>query len=167
MAKEVSAVFDSAKSTKSLDTTDILPRPIKSEVLDGWLKLGVDGSLIKQKLGEPEKGENKYWGALGTYVQEWRYPANGIELEMESETEAGEKIVSRGGITIASPCTLKTTQRIGIGSPRVDVLRRYKDLIDTVSSDSEKIIVGTVYGGTIFTCKNSLVAQIFIGAAAE
>jgi hypothetical protein len=158
---------DSINLKKNADTGTALPAPGKSEILDGWLKLGISGEQIVHRLGAPQKGRNKYWGALGTYIQEWRYPIGGVTLEMESETEAGEKTISRGGITIIAPCTMKTSQMIGIGSLKKDVVKWYGGLIDTTNSDEEKIVVGTIYGGTIFTFVNGRVSQIFIGAAAE
>jgi hypothetical protein len=158
---------DSTKSEQHVAPDTVLPEPIRSEVLGGWLRIGTADEQIINKLGEPQKGATKYWGALGAYVQEWKYPAKGISMEMESETETGPKTISRGGITIISPCELRTSQLISIGSPRANVMSRYSSLIDTINTEADKIIIGSIYGGTIFTFTDDRVSQIFIGAAAE
>ena len=68
-----------------------------------------------------------------------------------------------------SPCTLKTSRGIGIGSSKEVVLQEYKDEVQLGldEGESDKIIVGTVYGGIIFTLDGDSVISIYIGASAE
>ncbi len=163
---EPSALTVDSQEKEQTVSSRRLPAPREREILGGWLKIGVDEKLIVQNLGIPRKGENEYWGAIGTYVQDWHFENAGISLEMESEEESGEKKVR--GITISSPCTLKTEQRIGLGSPEALVLERYADVVDKSTTEAgQSITVGTIYGGTIFTIEKGDVSRIYIGAAAE
>lgn len=138
----------------------------EKEVIDGWLEESINQQVVIEKIGNPEKkGEDEYWGAIGTYVQNWEYPTLGIYLEMESESQGGDKIVR--SITIAQPCNFTTSQGISIGSDSKIVKEKYLKLIDASNSDANTIVVGSIYGGTIFTLEDGAVSKIFIGAAAE
>jgi len=149
-------------ATQSKITSEIIDK----EVIDGWLKESIKQQVVIDKIGNPEKkGEDEYWGAIGTYVQNWEYPSLGINLEMESENQGGDKIVR--SITIIQPCKLTTSQGISIGSDTKIVKEKYLKLIDASNSDANTIVVGSIYGGTIFTVKDGAVSKIFIGAAAE
>lgn len=136
------------------------------EVLDGWLKCKTDQQTIINKLGLPEKKDKEeYWGATGNYAQTWYYTSLGIELDMESDKKGDLK--KTRNITIKSPCKYKTSKGIGIGSDSKLIKETYSKLIDTTQYDSNCIVVGTIYWGTIFNLKNNLVNSIFIGAYAE
>lgn len=149
-------------TTKSKITSEV----IEKEVIDGWLKESIKQQIVIDKIGNPEeKGEDEYWGAIGTYVQNWDYPSLGINLEMESESQGADKIVR--SITILQPCKFATSQGISIGSDTKIVKEKYLKLIDASNSDANTIVVGSIYGGTIFTLKDGAVSKIFIGAAAE
>lgn len=138
----------------------------EEESIDGWLEESVKQQVVIDKIGNPDKkGEDEYWGAIGTYVQNWEYPSLGINLEMESESQGGDKIVR--SITIVQPCKFTTSQGISIGSDTKTVKEKYLKLIDASNSDANIIVVGSIYGGTIFTLKDGAVSKIFIGAAAE
>ncbi|HEX9060384.1 MAG TPA: hypothetical protein VF941_09410 [Clostridia bacterium] len=67
------------------------------------------------------------------------------------------------------PCGLKTKQCIGIGSTKEEVISAYKNLInqEEFNRDNNRIVIGTVYGGIIFSFDNNKVSKVFIGAAAE
>jgi hypothetical protein len=139
---------------------------IEKEVIDGWLKESIKQQVVIDKIGNPEKkGEDVYLGATGTYAQTWEYPSLGINLEMESESQGGDKIVR--SITITQPCKLTTSQGISIGSDAKIVREKYQKLIDGSNTDENGIVIGSIYGGTIFTLKDGSVSEIFIGAAAE
>ena len=136
------------------------------ETIGGWLKEQTKQQVVLNKLGEPEKkGDDQNWGATGTFVQNWEYKALGINLEMESERQDGVKKVF--SISIEQPCKLTTSQNVGIGSSIKTVREKYFGLIDESNSSEKYIVVGSIYGGTVFTLKNGIVCKIFIGAAAE
>lgn len=150
---------------KTDDETDI-SNNTENEILDDWLKEYINEKEVINHLGNPEKkGKIEYWDAIGTYVQQWNYPEKGITLDMESESKNALKTVK--SISIISPCTYLTSQKIGIGSDIETVREKYADRIDTDFSDDSIIVVGTVYGGTIFEIENNKVVKIFIGAIAE
>ena len=146
--------------------SDNTSKVIEKELIDGWLQESIKQQVVIDKIGIPEKkGENEYWGAIGTYVQNWEYPTLGISLEMESESQGGEKIVR--SIIISQPCKYTTSQGISIGSETKIVKEKYLKLIDASNSDENRIVVGSIYNGTIFTLKDGVVSEIFIGAVAE
>ena len=150
---------------KTDDETDI-SNNTENEILDDWLKEYINEKEVISHLGNPEKkGKIEYWDAIGTYVQQWNYSEKGIILDMESESKNALKTVK--SISITSPCTYLTSQKIGIGSDMEIVREKYADKIDTDFSDDSIIVVGTVYGGTIFEIENNKVVKIFIGAIAE
>lgn len=137
-----------------------------TDTLDGWLMLGVGEKIVRSRLGVPEdKGENVYWGATGTYNQEWKYPGYGITLGMESDSESGEQHVA--SITIFSPCEMRTAKDIGIGSDSEEIREKYVEGIDKAFTNEEMIVVGSIYGGVIFYLEAGKVTMIFVGALAE
>lgn len=136
------------------------------DIIDNWLKSGLKQKIIIDSLGEPdEKGEDTYWGATGTYVQEWKYNSKGISLEMESAEQNGNKNVLM--ITLISPSSCKTSKLISVGSKKEDVIKAYSGNINPEFSNDIRIVVGSIYGGIIFSIDNNIVTKIFIGAAAE
>jgi hypothetical protein len=136
------------------------------ETLGGWLKESVGQEIIIDNIGIPEnKSEEEYWDAIGLFVQNWEYKKMGLFLDMKSKAKGGSKTVL--SILVVSPCLLKTTKKIGIGSHENLVRERYLNNIDKSDSNDSTIVVGSIYGGTIFTIKNGLISEIFIGAIAE
>ncbi len=118
-------------------------------------------------LGEPdEKSEIVVWEADGFEHQSWEYKSKGIRLDLIKNDNAQQIVNS---IRLFSPCTLKTSRGIGIGSSKEVVLQEYKDEVQLGldEGESDKIIVGTVYGGIIFTLDGDSVISIYIGASVE
>jgi hypothetical protein len=112
------------------------------------------------------KGKDVMWDAIGEWVQEWRYPAQGLKLNMASEEKGGAKSVLT--ITANAPCQLATKRGIKIGSSIAEVTKAYKDVHDKEQSvPGKSFVAGSIYGGVIFTFKDGKVSEIFVGAAAE
>jgi hypothetical protein len=160
------------KQKKEIKNDDTLIAPntasdtSKCEIIGNWLKLDLAQKYIIDSLGIPEqKGPDEYWGALGTYVQKWDYISKGILLEMESDNQGGEKKVLM--VTITSPCKLSTSRGVCIGANDLQIREKYGNLIDASNSSNKSIVIGSIYGGTIFYLNNGVVSKIFIGAAAE
>ena len=133
----------------------------------GKITLQLKADPLITSIGKPEgKGKDVMWEAIGEWVQEWRYPAQGLKLNMGSEKQGGTKSVQ--SITATAPCKLATKKGIKIGSSIAEVTKAYKDVQDKEESVPGKTFVaGSVYGGVIFTFKDGAVVQIFVGAAAE
>jgi hypothetical protein len=163
--------IENAQGSKSsavdyISTSKKSPVLNEHEIIGGWLKEHTKQQDVLSKLGEPEKkGDDENWGATDNYVQKWEYKVLGINLEMESERQGGVKTVL--SISIEQPCKLTTSQNVGIGSSVKTVKEKYLGLIDESNSSAEFIVVGSIYGGTVFTFKNGVVSKIFIGAVAE
>jgi hypothetical protein len=116
-------------------------------------------------LGKPEKKSAlKLWGADGEYHQDYIYKSKGIEIDFIGKKESSKSI---NMITISKPCALATSNNIRIGSMKEDVERAYDGLINPEFSNSETIVVGSIFGGLVFILKNNKVESIFIGASAE
>jgi len=131
----------------------------------GDLSLGIDDSVVLQRLGEPDKKSAALiWGADGMEHQRWVYQSKGIELGMIRK--ASNQVVDR--ISLKSPCEYKTQRGIQIGSKAAEVQLAYNNEINPHSSRPESTIVaGTIFGGILFGIKDGVVNSIFIGAAAE
>jgi hypothetical protein len=126
----------------------------------------LDVDIIKL-LGEAEKKSDPIvWEADGLEHQTWYYYSKGIELGFFRDGEDNQIVFS---IDLQAACSMKTSRGITIGSTRNEVLKAYEREINLNenSIDSDSIVVGTVYGGLIFTFENDKVSSAFIGAAAE
>lgn len=136
------------------------------DIMDGWLKLGLNQSDVINKLGQPdEKNTEEFWGAIGTYVEKWSYNSKGITLQMDSENKGGNKKVLM--ITISNPSAMKTVRKVGINSSKDLVIAKYGADINEGYIGKNEIVVGSIYGGIIFELENDKVKTIFIGAKAE
>ncbi|MEP2776325.1 MAG: hypothetical protein ABJQ29_05450 [Luteolibacter sp.] len=125
----------------------------------------------KEGLGEPEKGEDMMLDAIGEAVQTWDFKDAGLSVEMSSAKVGGDKEVF--AITLRAPSKLKTGQGIGIGSAKADAVKAYADYkteqeeANSLGDSGDKHLVGSIYGGMIFSFEKGKVSEIFLGAAAE
>lgn len=132
----------------------------------GKLKLSMTTREVQRILGEPE-GKTQEGGeaATGESVQKWSYSSKGIEIEFVRLGGTEQEVAN---IRIKKPCDFATPQGIKIGSKRAEVMKVYQNNIDNEMSDNTgNIIVGSIYGGTIFFMDGDSVSEIFVGAAAE
>ena len=125
----------------------------------------------KEKLGELAKGEDKIWEAFGEAVQPWTFTGSGFFADMISGEVGSAKTVL--SITIEAPSVLKTEHGIGIGSSKQETIQAYADYktvkeeAEQLSKDTDKHLVGSIYGGMIFEFEKGKVSRIFLGASAE
>lgn len=133
----------------------------------GKLALGQSAEAVQKLIGTPEaKGKDVLWEAIGEWVQDWKFPKQGLILAMASEKKGGAKTVF--SITAEGACSLATARGIRIGSPEAVVRKAYaKEADKEQERRGETFIAGSIYGGVIFSFKEGKVSQIFIGAAAE
>ena len=111
------------------------------------------------------QGAVENWEGVGLYVQQWNYPALGLELQMSAEKKNGEAKVYM--IKATQACTLTTTRGIHMGSTEQEVVKAYGDVKGDESETGKTFVAGSTVGGVIFTFKDGKVAEIFIGAASE
>ncbi len=142
----------------------------------GGLKIGSSQDEVKAvaegaQLGVPSKGEDVVWEAIGQAVQTWTYAAAGLTINMVSDQPGGVKSVF--SIALEGPSTLKTGEGIGIGSPKDEVVKAYAGF-RTEAEEAEGFfegqdvhLVGSIYGGMVFTFTDGKVSRIFFGASAE
>ena len=133
----------------------------------GELKLGMTEKAVKAVLGEPEsRGKEEEWAATGDHVQKWVFAGRGIELQMASMKKGGAKSVLM--ITAKAPSKLVTRKGAGIGSTEAEIIKAYGAYEDKENSKrGTTFVVGSIYGGIIFTFEKGKVSEIFFGAAAE
>lgn len=132
----------------------------------GQLKLNQGADAVVKALGKPEsKGEDLFQGADGTWVQEWSYPAQGLQLVMASSEKGGAKMIS--SITATDGCKLATARGIRLGSTVAQVQKAYADVRSQEGASDEEFVAGSIYGGVIFSLEKGKVTRIFFGAAAE
>jgi hypothetical protein len=142
------------------------PGALETETF-GQLKLGRKAADIVKVLGQPEgKGKEVHWDATGDWVQEWRYPAKGLTLNMASAKKGAPKTVL--SFTAEEGCKLATSRGIKLGSTLAEVRKAYGKFENKEDSQAgETFVAGSVYGGIIFHLKDGKVSSIFFGAAAE
>lgn len=140
---------------------------MNNEAIAGWLKVGTDEATVLDKLSTPaETGPVEYWAAIGTYVQAWAYPDQGIYLYMEAEQPDAEQRVLR--VRLIAPATVTTERGIGIGSTEAAVREAYGDEEERFEGSPDHVFVaGTIYGGVIMVFENGRVNELFLGALAE
>lgn len=140
---------------------------LKAENLGG-LRLEMPEKDVIKLLGEPAKrGALTFQGMDGTYVQDWHYPAKGIEIAMSAgEKKTGAKTVA--SFTASAPCALATKAGIKIGSAKSAVRKAYAMFEERDAPVAAgAFVAGSVYGGIIFNFEDGKVSRIFFGAAAE
>lgn len=134
----------------------------------GPLKLGQTATEVLQILGDPGKKEKPVeWGADGLMHEDWTWTAEALELNFSSEKGAASGSQQLFSITASEPNTYKTKAGIGIGSSLADLQAAYPKDVNKEESSSDQVVVGSVYGGILFTLRNNKVIHIFLGAAAE
>lgn len=154
------------KSTLSIKCEESKSKHNEYEILNGWLTKNIPEKTIIDSIGTPDfKGEDVYWEGTANYVQKWEYRNLGLILLMESDESGGEKRVFH--IEVNTPSLYKTSLGIGIGSPKARVLENYANEINKEESESDAIVIGSIYGGTCFFIKDGIVCRIFIGELAE
>ncbi len=133
----------------------------------GKLALGQKAEEVVALLGKPEsKGKDTMWEAIGEWVREWRYPKQGLRLNMASGKKGGSKTLF--SISASAGCGLATARGVRIGSTETEVRKAYGAVEDKEASvRGESFVAGSVYGGVIFHFEKGKVTEIFIGAAAE
>ncbi len=132
----------------------------------GPLRIGLPAAeLAKAVPATAKKNKERFGEADGQYAQSWRYPDQGLELTVVSEKRGGKKTVAT--IECKATCALRTSRNIGVGSTVIDVRRAYGKDEDKESSNAERFVAGSIYGGVLFDIRQGKVTSIFIGAAAE
>jgi len=128
----------------------------------GPLHYGADDVEIRKHLGEPKKKDKAVLeAATSEYWSKWTWV--GVTADMMAEQTAGPWQVRR--IEVKAPSKLATKAGIHVGSSRKDVEARYAGQLDR--KEPGAWIVGSSYGGLLFTFQGDAVASISIGAFAE
>jgi len=132
----------------------------------GETKIDQKAEDLIKLLGEPDKKDKAMeWEADGLMHQNWVFMKVGLQFDMTWEATSPVKTIA--SINADIPNNWKTKAGMGIGNTYTEVQNAYKRDIDKESTTKEQIVVGSVYGGIIFTFKNDKVIHVFLGAAAE
>lgn len=144
----------------------VSPGLMHSESL-GDLHIDMPESKLIELLGEPqEKGEQRMSEADALYHQEWRYPRQGLFLDLVSDSTNDRQRVA--SIRAGLDSTLETTKRIKVGDSFAAVNKAYADQLNTDNSEPPfTLLAGSPYSGVLFSFEEGKVIQIFVGATAE
>lgn len=113
-----------------------------------------------------EKGEPILWAGIGEIIQEWNYQDCGVKLQLSTVDPETPQVIS--SIIVRAPSQLTTFRNIRIGSSQEEVMAAYVDYLDEDNSVlGDTLVVGSIYGGLIFTLKDNHVESMFLGAGAE
>lgn len=160
-----------ATTTTTAETPAALADPANETL--GGISLNDPASKVEQVLGAPStKGEVVEWEATGSRVSSWEWAGKGIRFDMGEDPKAGFTVL---GMTIEAPSTLTTSRGIGIGATFADVDKTYGEFRGKGVEEGEPerwseedgVIVGSIYGGTMFSFTDGKVSSIFVGAGAE
>jgi hypothetical protein len=131
----------------------------------GGLKLGLGHGAVEALLGPPASKAAPYEeGASGAMLSEWVWPTRGVKLLMAMASDGSATI---HGITASAPCTLRTAEDVGIGSPRAAVLAAYGAEVSTEHSTEGHVSIGGPYNGFGFDLEGGKVSAIHIYQGAE
>lgn len=138
----------------------------KAESLGG-LRCGLAEEAVVRLLGKPERrGKVMLQEADGNYVQQWEYPAKGIELTMSSgPKKTGPKTIF--AVIASSGCTLATQRGIRIGSAESAVRKAYGAFEDKERKASTELVVSANNGELWFSFKAGKVDRIALSPGPE
>jgi len=152
----------------------VLPQVQSARHSLGPLALGLTESEVLQVLGQPEQLTPEVEeAATGNLVLGWKYPKLGLTLTMARVASTQPLTLLR--FTATAPCRFATNRGIRIGSSRAALDAAYaadyaRDAAANDSAggtDQQHAVVDSIYGGVVFAFEHHLVAEIFLGAAAE
>ncbi|HTL38309.1 MAG TPA: hypothetical protein VL326_34500 [Kofleriaceae bacterium] len=164
---DAAVVVDAAAAVDARVLSD--PKTLDYEHLLDWetvgpLKLGMSGTTVIKLLGQPKKQSFPVEeGATGQFVSDWEWP-QGIVLGMAGDKRSGPFVVR--SIEVFAPSTYGTSRGVVIGTPLGELPKLYMRNIDEGRDDPKEYLVGSVYGGMLFTLKDDKVVSIFLGAMA-
>lgn len=133
----------------------------------GDLHIDMPGRKVIALLGEPqEKGEQLLSEADALYHQEWRYPRQGIFLQLASVSPGDEQSIT--SVRAGLHSILETSKGIKVGDSFAAVSKAYSDTLNIDNSNPPfTLLAGSLYAGLLFSFEEGKVIQIFLGAAAE
>jgi hypothetical protein len=101
-------------------------------------------------------------GATGEWVSSWTWV--GASALVVADTRNGPRRAR--DVSVNAPSTYATKRGIHVGSTRADVERLYPRSPEDQQQDPNVYVVGSVYGGLLFTFAHDRVASISIGVFA-
>ncbi len=137
----------------------------------GGVDVGARSEAVEKLLGAPAtKGTPQEMAATGDVLADWKW-TTGLTLTMAAGVDHALTVHA---ILLEAPSKLTTSRGVGIGTSRAEVETIYKQFLGVGREDGEpdttspeQLIIGSVYGGTVFGFTDGKVSRIFIGAGAE
>ncbi len=128
----------------------------------GGFALGASSDEVVKALGQAKsKSKEETMGATGETISTWNF--NGLEITMAKQ----DKGYVVNAIGLVPPSTAATSRGIHLGSTRAEVEASYQVGKDQSGADATRFLVGSPFGGELFTFKAGKVIEIFLGAMAE
>lgn len=139
---------------------------VRDEALGG-IRPGMSETDLIAAIGNPGSRKGPFdEAATGLMIEYWDWNAEGITVDMASEGIDKPRTVAR--VVLRAPCALTTERGVAVGAGEQDVIEAYATLADPdFSVEGEKLVVGSIYEGMIFTFVRGRVTTIFLGSGAE
>lgn len=153
------------------DSATSKPEPVTGKIdieSFGDIRIGLTADETEKILGKPgSKSKAVKWEADGLMHEEWGWKDKGLVVNMSSDPEnkTSPKVIA--SITANAGCPYKTKAGVGVGSTYDEIQAAYKNNINKEETGDDQIIIGSMYGGIVFTMKDNKVLNVFLGAAAE
>lgn len=153
--------------TQFLSQSETDPFELMKQESLGNLKIEMREDEVISILGKPESQSPKEFSQVDAlYHQDWNYPSKGISLQMASETK--DSLSQVYIIQIKSPSKLTTARGIAIGDSYCEVEQKYGQVQNTGESIPAKtFVVGSIYGGLVFSFQDQKIIRIDLGYLAE
>ncbi|MEA3302643.1 MAG: hypothetical protein U9Q75_05115 [Pseudomonadota bacterium] len=142
------------------------PRLMHPESL-GDLRIDMPESKVVELLGDPQEKSRQHLSETDAlYHQEWRYPRQGIFLDLAAASADDKLRVASMRAGLYS--LVETARGIKVGDSFAAVNTAYGDQLDADNSEPPfTLLAGSPYAGVLFSFEEGKVIQIFIGATAE
>ena len=128
----------------------------------GGFALGASSDDVVKALGPPvKKSKEETMAATGETVATWSW--HGLEITMAKQ----DAKYTVNAIGVKPPSTAATSRGIHLGSTRAEVEASYERTKEDHDADGKSLLVGSVYGGELFTFKDGKLVEIFLGQMAE
>jgi hypothetical protein len=161
VAVAIDAAAPAARDAAAIDAPLAKLSDADRETIGGFA-LGASSDEVVKALGAPRsKSKEETMAATGETISTWNF--NGLAITMAKQDQS--YVVNAIGLKAPSPAA--TSRGIHIGSTRADVEASYVHGKGETGADAERFLVGSPFGGELFTFKAGVVTEIFLGAMAE
>jgi hypothetical protein len=131
----------------------------------GEIKCGLSREKIESIFGKPYITSVPVISELdGQLYENVEYTQKGISITYLVKQDSSRVVAT---YELWDFCNLQTSRNIGFDNSYEEVIKAYKGLINPIGSDSETVVVGSIYGGIVFSFERGKMIRIFVGESAD